>query len=108
MKRAAEELIRTKNVWRQHLAAHRGEVACVCERQVGRFRKGQRVGGCGSPRCWVCHSEKLGGVPTLQQLRSLATLAEGLVEMSSLSNIALERSKSQPRCAQLGAAQRER
>ena len=108
MKRAAEESIRTKNVWRQHLAAHRGQVACVCERQVGRFRKGQRVGGCGNPRCWVCHSEKLGGEPKVQQLRSLATLAEGLAETSSLSNSALERSKSQRRCASLGAAQGER
>ena len=90
MKRAAEEFIRTKNVWRRHLQTHRGTVACVCELQVGRFRKGQRIGGCGNPRCWLCHSEKLGGVPTAQQLRSVATFAEGLAEMSSLSNNALE------------------
>ena len=90
MKRAAEELTRTKNVWRQHLRAHHGAVACVCEYQVGRFRKGQRVGGCGNSRCWLCHSEKLGGVPTIQQLRNVATFAEGLAEMSSLSNNALE------------------
>jgi hypothetical protein len=90
MKRAAEEFTRTKNVWRQHLRAHQGAVACVCEFQIGRFRKGQRIGGCGHSKCWVCHSEKLGREPTLQHLRSVANFLEGLAEASSLSNNALE------------------
>ncbi|MCL5801222.1 MAG: hypothetical protein M1283_01585 [Gammaproteobacteria bacterium] len=82
MKRAAEEGIRTRNIWRRHLQAHRGIVACVCEYQVGRFRKGQRIGGCGSPRCWICHSEKLSGVATIQQRKSMETFMEGLAEIS--------------------------
>ena len=90
MKRAAEEKLRTLNVWREHLRAHRGVVACGCEFQVGRFRKGQRVGGCGNSRCWLCHSEKLSAVPTTQYLRSMATFREGLTDASSLSNNALK------------------
>ena|SRR5258708_5843197 len=107
MKRAAEEFIRTKSVWRQHLQMHRGTVACVCEYQVGRFRKGQRIGGCGNPQCWLCHSEKLGVVPTIQQLRSVATFKEGLAEMSSLSNNTLERT-GEHRGPRLAAAQPSR
>jgi hypothetical protein len=91
MKRAAEDKPRTLNVWRHHLWTHRGTVACVCEFQVGRFRKSQRIGGCGHSRCWLCHSEKLGGEPTTQELRGMAKFKEGLAEMSSLSNNALER-----------------
>lgn len=89
MKRAAVEKLRTKNVWLAHLRRHRGEaVACVCEFQMGRFRKGQRVGGCGNPRCWVCHSEKLGREPRLSQLRSIETFKEGLAE-ALLANTAV-------------------
>jgi hypothetical protein len=47
---------------------------------MGRFRKGQRIGGCGNPRCWVCHSAKLGRELTPKQLRFLQTLKEGLAE----------------------------
>ena len=65
MKRAAVEKLRTLNIWRRHIRWHRDQgartLACVCEAQVGRFRKGQRIGGCGNTKCWVCHSEKLGG-----------------------------------------------
>ena len=91
MKRAAEEKLRTLNVWRRHLREHQAPVACVCEYQVGRFRKGQRIGGCGHAQCWVCHSAKLSGEPTVQQLRSVATFTEGLAETSSLSNNSLQR-----------------
>jgi hypothetical protein len=91
MKRAAEEKPRTENVWRRHLWMHRGTVACVCEFQVGRFRKSQRVGGCGQSRCWLCHSGKLSGEPTIRERRSLATFTEGLMETSSLSNNSLQR-----------------
>jgi hypothetical protein len=94
MKRAAEERSRTRTTWLRHLQAHRGTVACVCELQMGRFRKGERIGGCGHSQCWVCHSEKLGRVPTVQQLRNEATYREGLTETSSLSNNALERTGS--------------
>jgi hypothetical protein len=91
MKRAAVEKLRTRNVWLDHLRTHRGEkVACVCDFQMGRFRKGQRVGGCGNPRCWVCHSQKLDHEPTVRQLRGMETFREGLKE-TLLDNNTLER-----------------
>lgn len=34
------------------------EVDCVCDEQVGRFRKKDAY-DCGRPRCYVCHSEKI-------------------------------------------------
>ena len=57
MQRASAERRRTIRVWKIHLAQHRqfgGENAlfkCPCEFQAGRFRKGQRRGGCGRARC---------------------------------------------------------
>jgi hypothetical protein len=62
---------------------------------MGRFRKGQRIGGCGKPQCWVCHSGKLGREPMRKQLRSLQTYREGLAE-ALLANNALERARDQP------------
>ena len=70
---------------------------CDCEFQSGRFRKGQRIGGCGKSRCWLCHSEKLSDVPTKQQRLNGATLTEGLAELSSLSNISFESRRIFPR-----------
>lgn len=88
MRRAAVEKLRTRNVWLSHLRRHRAgygpdarALACVCEFQIGRFRKGQRVGGCGHARCWVCHSGKLGGDPTVEHLRCIQTYQEGLEEV---------------------------
>jgi len=80
MKRAASERLRTLHVWRKHSRAHRGEVLCRCEWQPGRFRKAQRVGGCGRPQCWLCHYDKLAGLATLQERRALARLNEGVAE----------------------------
>ncbi len=70
MKRAALERNRTRNVWLRHLRSHGGNVICACDLQPNRFRKGQRVAGCGRPRCWLCHSNKLASVPSVQDLRS--------------------------------------
>lgn len=33
------------------------EVDCVCDEQVGRFRK-KDAWDCGNPRCGICHSDK--------------------------------------------------
>jgi hypothetical protein len=78
MKRATEERGRAVRVWRRHLRlfgdAH--AAACSCEQQPGRFRKARRVGGCSNPRCYLCHSAKLLGEPTLQQRRSAISLRE--------------------------------
>jgi hypothetical protein len=86
MRRAAEEKTRTLNVWRRHLRMHGATLACVCEFQAGRFRKGQRIGGCGNSRCWLCHSAKLLGEPTLQQRRNATSYVEGLADAALQSN----------------------
>ena len=83
MKRAALEAARTKSVWRAHLRGHALPVRCACEFQKGRFRKGQRVGGCGNARCWLCHADKLGRVPTRRMRRALARYVEGLREVEA-------------------------
>jgi hypothetical protein len=57
-------------VWRFHLARHDKPVQCVCEFQVGRFRKGQRRGGCGKPRCYLCHGDKLLRIPKVRDVRA--------------------------------------
>ena len=79
MKRAHEERLHTIHIWRQHLAWHgSGPLLCVCEFQIGRFRKGQRVGGCGKARCYLCHREKLCKRPPLQQRRADISYKEWL------------------------------
>jgi len=83
MRRAAIERFRTLRVWRQHLATHGAKVVCDCEFQAGRFRKSQRVGGCGRPRCWLCHFDKLAEIPTVRDLRSFASEREGFAEASA-------------------------
>ena len=90
MKRAYEERLRTIHVWRQHLAWHgSGPLACVCEFQIGRFRKGQRVGGCGKARCYLCHGEKLCKRPTPQQRRADISYKEWLHELCASEPVAV-------------------
>ena len=83
MRCAALERPRTLRVWRQHLAEHYETDLCRCEFQPGRFRKGERVGGCRTPRCWLCHAGNLTGDPTLQQLRAMDAERDGLREYTS-------------------------
>jgi hypothetical protein len=79
VKRAAQERNRTLQVWRRHLAGHApGTAVCTCERQPGRFRKGQRLGGCGNSRCYLCHADKLLKRPTRQQRRADSSFNEWL------------------------------
>ena len=61
MRRAALERPRTLRVWRAHkrLVHDDRPTGCLCDDQPGRFRKGQRVGGCGRPRCGLCKRHKL-------------------------------------------------
>ena len=80
MQRAEIERVRTIRTWRSHLLTHGAQVLCVCELQPGRFRKSQRVGGCGRARCWLCHSDKLSGRLTMRELRAVANHSEGLAE----------------------------
>lgn len=81
MRRAAIERLRTLRVWRCHLGTHHDSLFCDCELQPGRFRKSQRVGGCGQPRCWLCHFDKLADVPSARELRARATYVEGMDEV---------------------------
>lgn len=55
----------------------------MCELQPGRFRKSQRLGGCRRPRCWLCHHDKLAGIPTLRDRRASATEREGIAEAAT-------------------------
>jgi hypothetical protein len=80
MRRAAQDRSRTRRTWSLHLRSHGVQARCVCEHQPGRFRKGQKVGGCGKPRCWLCHEDKLGQIPTPQDLRERARMRDGLME----------------------------
>jgi hypothetical protein len=81
MRRAALEKQRTLQVWRRHLVTHGVPLVCGCELQPGRFRKSQRVGGCGRPRCWLCHYDKLAGNPKPRDLRLLAAEREGFADV---------------------------
>ncbi len=82
MKRAALERQRTVAIWRRHLASHHGtDVLCTCEFQPGRFRKGQRIGGCGNAQCYLCHYDKLLGLPTLSQRRADVSFREWCHEL---------------------------
>lgn len=62
MRRWHQEYFRTRRVWLKHLRLVHdwptGPIDCSCEFQVGRFRKGERAGGCGRARCQVCHYYK--------------------------------------------------
>lgn len=70
MKRWHKEFHIAKREWRKHFRQHvesnkiRSEpgrdpydVDCVCDQQVGRFRKTDN-GDCGNTRCYICHSDK--------------------------------------------------
>jgi hypothetical protein len=82
MRRAALERPRTLRVWRAHarLVHSNFPTDCLCDEQPGRFRKGQRVSGCGKPRCWLCKRAKLAKEPTSQQCRSNLSFREWAVE----------------------------
>src|SRR6186713_3042064 len=75
VKRAAAEKVRTTRVWLLHkrLDERLGRTSAL---EVGRFRKGLRVGGCGNSRCWLCHGGKIAGDPKVDARRSLATYRE--------------------------------
>lgn len=83
MRRAAIERPRTLRTWRRHIArTHGGDTSlCICDRQPSRFRKGQRVGGCGNARCFVCHYEKILDLPTIQEIKAMDRERDGLQEV---------------------------
>ena len=69
MKRYHQELERTKRVHNLHLQRlHNWPVApldCICEFQVGRFRK-QKAFGCRRARCLLCHFDKIFGIASVK------------------------------------------
>lgn len=93
MRRAALEKARTLRTWREHLATHRDEPLCACELRPGRFRKSQRVAGCGRARCWLCHFDKLARVSTLQERRAAANYDDGMAEVPDANSKCSESSR---------------
>ena len=83
MKRAALERHRAARIAHAHIAlVHDGDPGnCDCETQVGRFRKGQRIAGCGRARCLVCHYSKILGFPTRKEMMAEATFREMIEEV---------------------------
>jgi hypothetical protein len=83
MRRAAIERPRTLRVWKAHrLFVHEGRpTACLCDEQPGRFRKGQRVGGCPLYRCSHCRGHKLYQMPTLRDYRAALSYREWAREL---------------------------
>ncbi len=69
MKRYHLELERTKRIHHLHLRGlykwPAAPVNCICEFQVGRFRK-QKARGCRKSRCLLCHFEKIFGVTSVK------------------------------------------
>lgn len=85
MRRSLQERRRTLRVWHQHLRSHgKQQNLCICEFQPNRFRKGQRRGGCGKSRCYLCHGEKLLQRPSFFQKKANFSLKEWLSEMDLL------------------------
>jgi len=78
MRRASIERPRTLRVWRAHNRfIHDGlPTNCRCDEQPGRFRKGQRIGGCGRPRCGLCKRHKLTKVRTFAEYRAAFSYRE--------------------------------
>ena len=78
MKRAALEKPRTLRTWKAHQRFVHGnrETGCICDKQAGRFRKGQRQAGCGKPNCYLCQGSKLLGLPTRESMRADALARE--------------------------------
>jgi hypothetical protein len=87
MRRAAIERERARRVWWKHIFwVHwdewkSGKILCSCDVQVNRFRKGQKQLGCGRPRCYTCHGDKLLGKRTLAQKRADDSMRDGFEEL---------------------------
>ena len=81
MRRAAIERARTVRTWRAHnFFVHRGErTGCICDEQPGRFRK-VSLGDCGKARCYLCHSGKLLGEPTIKDLVARDRFRDSLLD----------------------------
>ena len=82
MRRASLERPRTIRTWRSHNRIIHNDLAtgCICDEQPGRFRKGQRVAGCGRPRCGLCKWYKLNHVASPRDYRAALAYREWGIE----------------------------
>ena len=83
MKRRHEERKITRREWNKHRRIHlwMGDVDCICDKQVGRFRKRDAY-DCGMPKCWICHSDKFPrGSWTRQEIRAELRFQEQVREI---------------------------
>lgn len=81
MRRTAVEQPRTLHRYRCWLALTKAGGRPVGTQAINRFRKQQRIGGCGNSRCWLCHGDKLAGNPTPKAQRHLLAFAEGMRDL---------------------------
>ena len=72
MRRAALERPLAERAHRRWAAMNKAGNSCV---PVNKFRK-FKPGACGRPQCHVCHSDKLLGIPTIQEMRASAELED--------------------------------
>lgn len=56
------------------------EVDCVCDKQIGRFRK-KDAWDCGNTRCYICHSDKLMKYKRRAEEKSALKFKEGLKDL---------------------------
>jgi hypothetical protein len=82
MKRAALERLHSVRVWRRHAEISGLVGHTYSELHPGHFRKGRRAGGCSNTACWLCHSAKLGDIPTMQESRHWLSYREQLADAS--------------------------
>lgn len=56
------------------------EVDCICDEQIGRFRK-KDAWDCGNARCYICHSDKLMKYKRRSEEKADLKFKEGLKDL---------------------------
>lgn len=56
------------------------EVDCVCDEQIGRFRK-KDAHDCGRTRCYICHNDKITNQKRRKEVESNLKFQEGIKEL---------------------------
>ena len=83
MYRASIERARALRVWKAHIDwVHDGDLdtGFLREHKDNRFRKGQKRGGCGHARCYMCHGDKLMKVLTIPNRRKLDSAKDSHID----------------------------
>jgi len=81
LKRAAVDrrrALRVAKAWQRR--SNGGDAGLAISQQIGRFRKGRRIGGCGNAHCQVCHFSKIHGYPTLHEEKAWLAYRDQLEE----------------------------